>query len=518
MLQGTSTIPRLTKVGIAAVVVMYLAAALFSAISLPWKGSADSFAHMDYVYQVYHGQLPRAFGYQYRKVPLREFNIGNPDTTNQWTASHPPLFYYLASLQMGRSLETGKWQVAVKRGRLINVGIGLLCVLALAWAGWELGGRYRARLAIALPAIGGTLPIFIRLAGDIYNDLLVTLFSILALVISALVLRDGPRPGLLVALMAVCALGMSSKATFIFAFVVALGAVSLAVARRQSTSPAIRLLRGAAVGASLAVLSLLPIAWFYFRNYKASGSPFLSTPKAAIQNRPHSTAWDVLTSEHYWLLVPRSLLGPNWNSIWPHNERLSMWIAVACAAVLLWLLVVRGYWRQIASLDWTVLVWALLAIHFGGLMFAQFHHSTGWGALNFRYFVPGLLSIALFVAVPVVAWRRLSGWLTFSAGGLMLTAGVFWIATYLDRRYAAIAPGQDGWARLVEAIEGNGVSAHWTWMLASAAIAGLVVAAVAVGRSRDMPAAAAPPQSQTSATALAATPPTDRQVSERHRV
>jgi len=185
---GPRAVPRWTWIGISAALLVYLAAALFSAITLPWKGSADAFAHMDYVYQVHHGQIPDAFGYQYRKVDLRKFNIGDADKTQQWAASHPPLFYYIAALQMGKPLDSGKWEVAVKRGRLLNIGIGFLCVVALAWAGWRLGGRYRNRLAVALPTIGGTLTIFIRLAGEIYNDLLVTLFSILAITLSCIIL------------------------------------------------------------------------------------------------------------------------------------------------------------------------------------------------------------------------------------------------------------------------------------------------------------------------------------------
>ncbi|MBC7988363.1 MAG: hypothetical protein H7Y19_02120 [Luteimonas sp.] len=464
---------------------LYLAAALFSAITLPWRGSADAFAHMDYVYQVHHGKLPEAFGYQYRKVDLRQFNIGNADKTNQWAASHPPLFYYLASLQMGRQLETGKWQVAVKRGRLLNVGIGFLCVMALSWAGWKLGGRHRAKLAIALPTIGGTLPIFVRLAGEIYNDLLVTLFSILALTLSCVILTEGPKRKYLISLALVCALGVASKATFLFALAIAMGAVFIAIAKQRGSVAYLRILLGVLASASLAIIAILPISWFYLKNYRASGSWFLSTPTAPIQNRTQSTALDVLANDDYWLLVPRSLLGPQWDSTWPVNVDVSIWLFVLCAVALTVLFMSRRHWRKMASLDWQSLAWLLLAAHFVGLMLAQWRHATGWGALNFRYFVPGMLSIALFLAAPAVAWERASGWLVGGLGSLMAASGVMWIITYLDRRYAMLAEGEGSWTRLLAAVESNGVPVDWVWVLLCIMGIGLVVVGWSVARARE---------------------------------
>ena len=469
---------------------VYLAAALFSAITLPWKGSADAFAHMDYVYQVHHGQIPDAFGYQYRKVDLRKFNIGDADKTQQWAASHPPLFYYIAALQMGKPLDSGKWEVAVKRGRLLNIGIGFLCVVALAWAGWRLGGRYRNRLAVALPTIGGTLTIFIRLAGEIYNDLLVTLFSILAITLSCIILSDGLKRKYLIALAVVCALGMASKATFVFALVLALGAVFMAVARYRSGLMVPRLLHGALASAALAIAAILPIYWFYLGNYRASGSWFLPTVRKAFQNRKQMSSWDVLTNDDYWLVVPRGLLGPEWSSTWPFNDQLSLWLSIFCALALAFLFLARGYWRRFAAFDWRVLAWLLIAAHFAGLMFAQWRHATGWGALNFRYFLPALLSISLFLAVPAVAWKRASGWLVACIGGLMVVSGVMSAITYLDRRYAFIAEGEGSWSRLMAATVSNEISVGWVWVLLWVMAIGLLVVGWAVAHSDETEAAA----------------------------
>src|SRR5690606_36690610 len=112
--------------------------------TIPWRGTADAFAHMDYVNQVHHGRIPQPNGYAYRLVSPRKFNVGNPDTTRQWASAHPPLFYAIASLPMGRALDEGCWQAAMARGRALNLAVGGLVVLALEGAGLLLSGRRRA--------------------------------------------------------------------------------------------------------------------------------------------------------------------------------------------------------------------------------------------------------------------------------------------------------------------------------------------------------------------------------------
>lgn len=477
---------RWTKLGLVAAIVLYLASALFGAITLPWKGSADAFAHMDYVYQVHQGQLPEAFGYKYRKVDLRQFNIGDPDRTHQWVASHPPLFYYIAASQMGKPLDSGKWEVAVKRGRFLNLMIGLCCVLALFWAGWTLGGERRRGMSVALAAIGGTIPIFNRLAGEIYNDLLVTLFSVVSIVLSILILKRGPRAGYLVAAVFACAAGMASKATFIFAFVIVLGSVFVATVSHGTGSLIKRALLGAMRSVLLGLMSLAPIAWFYQRNFEASGSWFLSTPEVQIQGRVKSTAWDVLSNDDFWLLVPRNLLGPAWDTTWPVNQTLSVWLFVLCALVLMFLFCryVLSAPRKLfpAALVWPLLGWMLPVVHFAGLMFAQWHHATGYGALNIRYFAPGLLSMALLLTIPVIACRKISAGLVGIICSLLAFSGVMWMVTYLDRRFTALAEGQGSQERLLAAVEGNGLSADWVWVLLVIMLIGVLGVVLALAR------------------------------------
>ena len=453
-----------------------MAAAISSAVTLPWKGTADSFAHMDYVYQVQHGQLPGPRGYKYAQE--------TPDNSRQWASAHPPLFYWLASFPMGEPLDRGEWELAVARGRMLNILIGLASVFALAWAGWQLGGDRRASMAIALPAIAGLLPTFIRFSGEIYNDPLAVLFSILCMTISCLILRDGLRHKYLIPLALVCALGMASRATFIFAFLLALVAVFIASVKGQPGTAAFRLFRGGAASALLAVTAILPIAWFYQRNHQLSGSWFRSSAKHGLQDRAERTLEAVLTDDRFWLLVPKGLLGPKWRSTWPINDNLSFWLCAICATVIALLIIYNKPWRQAALLDRKVLIWLLITAHFAGLMLAQLQHATGWGSLNFRYFLPTLLSIGLFLTVPTLAWTRLSTVLVPLLSGLLAVSGLLGTITYLDSRYASIARGDGSWARLIAAVEGNGLGAGWIWIPVILMATSLAVITVATFHTR----------------------------------
>lgn len=461
---------------------LYLAAAIFSATTLPWKGTADSFAHMDYVYQVHRGHVPDAYGYEYRQE--------TPDNSRQWASAHPPLFYALAATVMGRPLDAGDWQVAVIRGRVLNILMGLASVLALAWAGWEFGGDRRAALAIALPAIGGMLPTFVRFCGDIYNDPLAALLSIATVAMSCKVVRDGATVRRALGLGVLCALGMASRATFVFALVIAACALAAdaVMAPSRGRIPS-RVFRAAASCVALAAAAILPTAWFYERNYELSGSWFRTVAKHSMQARPRQSPLDVLWSDDFWLLVPRNLLGSKWRSTWPVNDDVSIALFIACGVALAVIIAGRQPWRNISVLDRRMLVWLLIAAHFAGLLAAQFQHAIGWGALNFRYFLPALLSIGLFLAIPAVFWRPFSAPLTTAISGLMAFSCVMGSASYLDARYSSLARGHGSVDRLFAAVHANGVSEAWIWATLTAMVVALAGIAISVSHvQRPLPA------------------------------
>ena len=472
-------VPGATWLGIAAAAVLFVAMATFTAATLPWKGTADAFAHLDYIYQVHQGHLPEPYGYDYG-------HRAN-DTSRQWASAHPPLFYAIASVPMGPDLDAGLWERAVARGRALNIFFGLCTVFALAWAGWVLGGRTRAVLAIALPAIGALLPPFVRFSGEIYNDPLAILLSVLAVTLACTVVKRGVSTTRFAMLAALCALGLATRATFVFALIIALGALLLMPVAQGAYRDLRAWLKALAASAGLACLAVLPIGWFYARNHELSGSWFRSVAKHALQSRTEQSLGDVLANDRFWLLVPEGLLGPKWRSIWPVNDDVSLALFLASVAVVAFLIVTRGHWRNAVKLDRGTLVWLLIAAHFFGLMAAQLQHAVGWGALNFRYFLPALLSIGALLAVAATAWTRCSAFVVTGVSGMMAVSCVLGSMTYLDGRYAAIAKGRGSMERLWTVVERNGIPEALIWAALAAAACALVVLAVAVDRAGRLP-------------------------------
>jgi len=462
---------------------LYLCVATFSAVTLPWKGTADAFAHLDYVYQVHHRKIPEPYGYAYRLVSPRKFNVGDPDTSRQWASAHPPLFYALASVPMGRPLDAGDWETAMARGRGLNIALGAGCVLALGWAGWTLGGRRRARLAVALPLVGGCLPTFVRFSAEIYNDVLVTLLSVITIVLACQVLRSGPSRPRCLLLAVVCALGMASKATFVFALLIAMAALALRLLDDTRAPTVVRAAKAAMASLALAAAALVPNAWFFLRNAHGSGSWFRSTAKQSLQGRVEKSMADVLGDDNFWLLVPRSLLGSRWDGLWAHNQQLSVLLVIACAGGVL-ALAARNRWPQrLLARDPLAWAWLLVAAHFAGLMLAQLQHATGWGQYNIRYFLPALLAITAFLVGPACATRRSASWLVPPMAALMAFSGVMYTLVYLDRAYASLARGEGSWTRLLLAIEGNGIAVGWVWWLLAGMALAVLLGAVSLSRS-----------------------------------
>lgn len=475
-------VPAATWCGIAAALLLYACAAVFSAATLPWKGTADAFPHLDYVYQLHHGSLPEPVGYAYRLVSPRQFRV-NPDKTRQWASAHPPLFYAIASLPMGAPLDAGDWETAMARGRMLNIVLGGGCVLALAWAGWALGGRRRALLAVALPLVGGCLPVLVRFSAEIYNDVLVTLLSMIAVVLGCQVLIRGATWTRCVPLAVVCALGMAAKATFVFALVIAMVALALRLLGDARVAWPLRAARAALASLALASAALVPNAWFFLRNASGSGSWFRSSAKQALQGRVEKSLADVLGDDAFWLLVPRNLLGPRWDAFWPYNQQLSVLVAMACAACLL-ALAVRDRWLQrLIARDPLAWAWALVAAHFVGLMLAQAQHATGWGQYNIRYFLPALLSIAAFLVAAPARTRRSACWLVPTMAALMAFSCVRYTLAYLDRAYASLAKGEDSWTRMLAALDGNGLSHAWVWWSLAGMVLAVLAAAVCLART-----------------------------------
>src|SRR5690606_3943600 len=203
-LSAVAAATRWTVAGVLGGVLTVVGAAMFAALTLNWRGTIDATYHLDYIYQLAGGNLPAPYG-------VRFTPDGPLPHERQYASAHPPLYYALV-LALAGGAEPADWVRVVLTGRLLNVALGAVTVLLLGWAGWSLGGRSRHRLAVATAATGALSVSFVRFAGEIYGDVLLTTLATAGLVLAIRMLRAGPSRRRVLATAAVCGLGMLTKA------------------------------------------------------------------------------------------------------------------------------------------------------------------------------------------------------------------------------------------------------------------------------------------------------------------
>lgn len=460
--------------GVAGAVLVFVGVALFASVSLPWEGTLDTRYHIDYAYQVWLGHLPEPYGLV--------FDAEGAATSDdrQFASAHPPLMYLLAAAVMGPAFGANDWGMAVALGRALNMVFGVLCVLALAWAAWEIGGPWRRRLAIAV-AVFGTLSVsFVRLSADFYNDILLTAIATASLALAIKVLRCGVSVWRIAGLSVLTSAGMLTKATYIFMLILVVGAIGVAAVIHRR-GPAIRALAAGAVRAVPVVLApLLASGWFYARNAALSGSWYRSTPKEQVGDRPYRTTRDALADPEFYLVVPDRMLGQiqvswAWVTNWQASRVL---VGALVLSALVWAgtrLVRRMRADQRSSVT-AGAVWAML-LPIGlilGLYAAQLSHATGYGAFNYRYFLPGTFAIALVLALGALAWGRAARFLVPGVA-LVMIYGTWRYSEYLVvRRYTEIVGERTGLEAFIAAAADNGVSPALFWLALGLLLLGLI--------------------------------------------
>jgi len=434
MIAALTRLPRWTKIGLAAVVVLYVALAVYQGFTLRIAGAADSYAHLDYVWQLWKGHLPDGIGYelQGRRAPS--------ETARHLTAAHPPLFYLILVPLIGPILATGNWELATAVARYFDGALGLMILLLLAWAAWRLGGRLRNQLVVVVPAFGVLIVPFIRIAADNYNDVLLVVFSTIALTLSCLLVKEGPNVRYQVIIVVVSLLGMSTRATYIVTLGVAMLAILAAyLIHRGTATVASRLTRTLGWWSATSVIIIAGIGWFYVRNYQASGSWFRSRPAAAVKDREYKSLLDNITNIDFYSVVPSRLLGfRQWDGFLPINIWLSTAISAVCViGLVVWLRRrkprVLPLGARAARDPRRTVILLLLALQLLGLYAMQLQHAIGWGNINPRYFLPGLFLFAFILGIGSLAWPRLRGQLAAVLIGIFAISGMFDTIWYNSR-------------------------------------------------------------------------------------
>ncbi len=402
---------RAMLAGVLAVVFMFVGTSGLISASLPQDiNSGDTRAHVDYIWRVYNGQVPRlSDGLQYKPF--------NPTGSRriQPQANHPPLFYAINAPFVGPILKAGDWQKAIGMARAINIFIGVLCVLALAWAGWLFGGRRGEIFAVAVPAIGVMLYRFSALNIVYGPDYLLVLLTTLSFAGMYKVIKHGLKTKYVAWLGVLAVLGMSTKAGYLPVLAASLLSIGLAAFLHSPEDRRRQMLRAVFYTGIIAAAVALAVGWFYYvRNYQTSGTWFRATQDDYSGGRPYKSLTDVLFGEQFRALFYEKLA---------QNGPLSTFITVLAAAGLVGLkkFSLKKFFRDKTRMALLV----VLAVAGIGVVAAQVTFAVGYGAVNLRYLLPVLLPIGLLLAYGLLEFKWTRGQLAAGAAALLGLSTIF---------------------------------------------------------------------------------------------
>ncbi len=434
--------PKAMALGIAAVILLYISAAGMISVTYPWfaNDNSDELAHVDMIYRIYNGDLPKASdGVRYQ--PFIELGGGN---IYQRAAGHPPLFHMIMAPFMGPLLNAGEWKKAMAVGRTVNIFIGILTILALAWAGWMFGGKRKALFAVAVPALGVLTFRFSRVNTDLSMDALLALLSTLTLINLYKIIQNGLKVKYLIFLSFLSVAGMATKASYgvflgLSLLVIIIASYIHGDKNRRS------IIKGSAIAAAILGLVIVAIGWYYyFRNYRVSGSLLTPIQGELASGRPHNSYLDIIASSNFWALF---------------YARYSTNVVIS---VIISIFALSGYFSM-KKIDLrklkknTAHLWAigLMALAFLGVVATQLMLAHPNGSINFRYLLPAILPISLFLAYGLLEFKWLRGQLVALAAIAMVWTTILWIG---------LKPAPDG---LLQGISEWGKSIHKIYIAAA---------------------------------------------------
>ncbi|MBO0610095.1 hypothetical protein [Myceligenerans salitolerans] len=287
---------RRTAVGAAALCAVLLSLTVL--LTDPPYVTGDEPPHMDYAYQVWHGELP-VFE---EGLEFRPDGAVLPPV--QWTAQHPPLFYLLVSWLVGPLADAGRPVAAVYAARAVNMLLAGVFVLVCWWS----AGRI-CRPGSALPQlvalVAGLAAAVAHAGGNAFNDLVATLCVTTMFGVGATAIRRGLDARLVVLLSllaAACALSRLSAALIavvIGGFAVLAGSVRAAQGRGR-WGPVL----GLAIGGPATALGAA--GWFYARNVALTGNIPGSHFDWALANQVREVrpVWAVVLDPVTWARLP----------------------------------------------------------------------------------------------------------------------------------------------------------------------------------------------------------------------
>lgn len=405
-------IPNVLITGIFGVIFMYIGAAGVISMTTPWMVRGDTVQHVDYVWRLYHGNIPKwDDGITYK--PFIEEKGPKP----QAASANPPVFYIIHAPIVGPILDSGHWGLAIGVGRAINIFLGVLCILVLAWAGWLYGGRNKILLAISVPAMSVLIHRYLRLNFDYAVEPLLVLLATLSLILNYKIIEKGVSKKYIMLLTALSVIGMSTKATYLVFFAVSLLSVMVSVYIKNKSLKKMRKALLKSTGLCVVILSIVvvSIGWFYILwNYMTSGNMFAAGPNGYTGGREERSLMDVLTSAKLWSFFYANISATAVSSTVITSFAVAGYFTLTKAKI-------RRLYRNKSLL--LALCMALLALL--GMFIVQVKFATGYGSINFRYMLPAVFPIALILSTGLLAFSNIRGQLVVFAAFIMSVGSIY---------------------------------------------------------------------------------------------
>jgi hypothetical protein len=430
---------RRLRIGLLGVTISFVGGSALFLVSTPVLGLSDPSLHLDYSWQVYKLHLPDFW--EGAIAP-----IGRPQPEVHFVAQHPPLYYALLAPVTGPLIDRGHWQVAAVLGGILTTAMGLACVYAFAWAGWVYGKRRKEEFALAVPAILASMTPFIIVSAAIFNDAPALLFTSLALVMVAIIIRRGVRAKDVALLAVIATLGMASRAAFISTLLVIFLAIPAAIWFHGKEALAKKLRLAIVYNLAITALIVLGIGWFYYRNFRLSGNVTEVAPSTwprDILGRQYKSLEQMLTSQYFWMMIPRGIYGwPSPSGAYAYTNIYSCVVFFASGLGAAVALLRDKVYKRIDPKE--MVIFALLLLLCGLTVGQQLVHSVGYGAVNIRYVLPIWVPLGLMMAYAALAFRRARGLVVIGlviGGWLSLYTAIMYLLT---TRWQALAPGYEG--------------------------------------------------------------------------
>lgn len=456
--------------GLVGVILLYVSASGLISVAVPWflNDNSDELAHVDMIHRIYNGDIPQASdGLRYQ--PFIDLGGAN---VYQRAAGHPPLFHIIMAPFMGPPLNAGNWQAAIAVGRAINIFIGILCILALAWAGWLFGGKRKTLFAIAVPALAVLTYRYSRINTDLSMDGLLALWCTLTLINAYKIAQKGLKTKYLVALIILSLAGMATKVSYALFIPTSLAAIVYGVYVHESRTKVRKLFKSFFIAAGVVLIICFTIGlYYYFHNYRTSGN--LLTPiKGEIQSsRAYQSYRDLLFGSTYWALF---------YARYAANVVIST--IITTLAVAGYLSLKKSNLSNFLKNRENIVIVVLMILALIGTALGQLKFAHPYGSINFRYMLPAILPISLFLSYGLLEFKLLRGQLVMFAAIAM--AGMTILSIKLRPTADGIPQGVATWpgavVKIYHSANNNGVPPVFTVSLFFAFVAGAILMSVAL--------------------------------------